>query len=679
MRKYPECPECEGSGTIECGECGTEHDCENCDSYGYNPLVIDIRAELVMSEAITITDWHGCYEGGWQDAIVPEAFAHPAKFSRSLIVRIIRYGLDQGYWKAGDTIGDCFGGVALGGIIAGYHGLNWIGVELEPRFVELGNKNLAMHGPRWMALEQATSVRLVQGDSRRFAEIVGEVCGVVSSPPYAESLHLNESQEVQVARLAAKGNHAAIAKMSGNSASGNQGYGATSGNIGNLPAGQLDAVVSSPPYAESIKGDHGERETAAESTAKRQTPGGSLGQSQRHGGYGATVGNIGNLKDGAVDAVVTSPPFMDNGVNLGDVGDTPDMRQQIGNGSKPRKEAYGGTAGQIGNLKGGCLDRCAACGKLLTHTQQNNSPGTGGLAAQSAPLSVQPSVPAARTEDGSCRRIGANTSGERTGQNQEPLQSSETAASAETADRPTICTSTTNGTHTIPEARGTTHSATSKRSVERATRRGTRSPESTACTSASSAEAKSGQEGARLSSATETNAANDTSARHSKPIESESGAAFLCAACAASQSHLGTNGTSTAPMSAAVRQSQPASKRTVDPNAETYWSAMKLVYEQVHLSLKPGGVCAIVLKDYISKGRRVPLCDQTCTLLESLGFDVFERCRCWLVKEDRHPGLFDGEDVVKTTERKSFFRRLAEKKGSPRIDWEEVIWCRRPI
>lgn len=24
----------------------------------------------------TITDWHGCYEGGWKDAIVPEAFAH---------------------------------------------------------------------------------------------------------------------------------------------------------------------------------------------------------------------------------------------------------------------------------------------------------------------------------------------------------------------------------------------------------------------------------------------------------------------------------------------------------------------------------------------------------------------------------------------------------------------------
>jgi hypothetical protein len=71
----------------------------------------------------------------------------------------------------------------------------------------------------------------------------------------------------------------------------------------------------------------------------------------------------------------------------------------------------------------------------------------------------------------------------------------------------------------------------------------------------------------------------------------------------------------------------------------------------------------------------VPLCDDTCRLLEHLGFTVFERSRCWLVKEHKQPGLF-GVECVEWTERKSFFRRLAEKKGSPRIDWEEVIWAR---
>jgi hypothetical protein len=34
----------------------------------------------------------------------------------------------------------------------------------------------------------------------------------------------------------------------------------------------------------------------------------------------------------------------------------------------------------------------------------------------------------------------------------------------------------------------------------------------------------------------------------------------------------------------------------------------------------------------------------------------------------------EGDHVENKTESKSFFRRLAEKKGSPKIDWE-TIWC----
>jgi hypothetical protein len=109
---------------------------------------------------------------------------------------------------------------------------------------------------------------------------------------------------------------------------------------------------------------------------------------------------------------------------------------------------------------------------------------------------------------------------------------------------------------------------------------------------------------------------------------------------------------------------------------ESYWQAMQIVYDQCRLVLKPGGVLCVVVKDYIKDGKRVPLCDQTLALLEHVGFIPVERIRAMLVKEDRHPGLF-GDDVVERKERKSFFRRLAEKKGSPRIDWEEVLVARK--
>lgn len=79
-------------------------------------------------------NWHGLYNESWQGEIVPEAFAHPAKFSRALIRQIYRYLLEEGHIKPGDHIVDPFGGVALGALDAMRNGLHWYGKELEPRF-----------------------------------------------------------------------------------------------------------------------------------------------------------------------------------------------------------------------------------------------------------------------------------------------------------------------------------------------------------------------------------------------------------------------------------------------------------------------------------------------------------------------------------------------------------------
>ena len=319
-------------------------------------------------------DWFGCYDGGWKGLIVPEAFAHPAKFSYRLIQRIYAHGLKEGYWKVGDTIGDPFGGVGLGGICAAYAGLRWKGVELEKRFWSLAHRNFALHDKKWLAIGDPLPT-MMNGDSRNFASLVG--CdGIVTSPPYAEGLGHGGEPTI----------------TGGRNVEGQQeGYGTTTGQIGSLPAGKLDAVVTSPPW-ETVTSGHDEEFDKV-----------------RSGG--------------------------------------------------PVAKEYGESAGQIGNDTG-----------------------------------------------------------------------------------------------------------------------------------------------------------------------------------------------------------------------ETYWQAVKTVYEQCRLAMKPGGIIAMVVKDYVKAGKRVPLCDQTCSLLESLGFDVFERCRAWLVKEETNPGLFG--EVTDKTERKSFFRRLAEKKGSPRIDWEEVIWAR---
>ena len=62
--------------------------------------------------------WGSCYKEQWQGLIVPEAFTHPAKFSRALIRRIYDHCREEGWLPEGSVVIDPFGGVALGALDA---------------------------------------------------------------------------------------------------------------------------------------------------------------------------------------------------------------------------------------------------------------------------------------------------------------------------------------------------------------------------------------------------------------------------------------------------------------------------------------------------------------------------------------------------------------------------------
>ena len=127
--------------------------------------------------------WAGCYSDSWQELIVSEAFCHPAKVSRGLSHRIYRHLLDSGYVRPGDTILDPFAGIGGFCLDAMTYGLRYIGVELEPRFVDLAQQNLDL----WRRRYGFTGGTIVQGDSRQLRQVLGDmpVGCVVASPPYA--------------------------------------------------------------------------------------------------------------------------------------------------------------------------------------------------------------------------------------------------------------------------------------------------------------------------------------------------------------------------------------------------------------------------------------------------------------------------------------------------------------
>lgn len=107
---------------------------------------------------------------------------------------------------------------------------------------------------------------------------------------------------------------------------------------------------------------------------------------------------------------------------------------------------------------------------------------------------------------------------------------------------------------------------------------------------------------------------------------------------------------------------------------EDFWSSARQVVEQTYVVLAPGAHAIWVVKGFIRKGIYVDFPDQWRQLCEAVGFQTLHFHRCWLVEEhgEQHT-LIGGVDRIQT-QRKSFFRRLHEKKNpDAAIDFEVTL------
>src|SRR3990167_5288228 len=112
--------------------------------------------------------WKNCYSGTF-DLISPESYAHPAKMSPQLCFRIIEHLQEENLLHEGDTILDPMNGIATTGIVAGALGYRYIGIELEPKFVELSLKNKEYAERK---LHHPLDWTIIQGDSRKLSELL---------------------------------------------------------------------------------------------------------------------------------------------------------------------------------------------------------------------------------------------------------------------------------------------------------------------------------------------------------------------------------------------------------------------------------------------------------------------------------------------------------------------------
>lgn len=225
-----------------------------------------------------------------------ESMQHPAKMDIALTRRLIKEFVPKGA-----TLLDPMAGVGTTGVEGILLGRNVILIDIEKKFSELAQKNIANVRKRIKqnvfkpALGKAT---IITGDSRDLPALLKQTLqnadSVITSPPYGHDsvVHKGRSGETPCAKK--KFGYADY-------------YSDSPNNIGNLKHanGEVDAVITSPPFGEANRGG---------GIAKRGYQGKHGKDEKLHQRHDRPLSedpkNISNVPfEKNIDAVLTSPPF----------------------------------------------------------------------------------------------------------------------------------------------------------------------------------------------------------------------------------------------------------------------------------------------------------------------------------------------------------------------------------
>jgi hypothetical protein len=606
--------------------------------------------------------WIGCYPSNWKGKIIPESIVHPAKYSSKLIRRIYEHMIEEGWIHPGDLIVDPFGGVALGALDAMRLGLRWRGCELEPRFADLGNQNIGLWNSRYSRMPHwCTDATLFQGDSRNLLAVLdrsvsGDAEGSVGSPPYADGSQHTGGDDTHPELMEGGVYH----------------------GVG------LDGAVSSPPYTESavIGGEQG-------NNAKRYR----LNEGDT---YGATPNQLGAMKATdkgfQISLVRPSCPVVELGQQeegdddiqkqetseLGDIeGTLREPKNDTGSDRKASRSLNAVDTSLDGSLSNrgaivhreGQLDvqgREAVRGIRLSKNKKgslrgvrstpeslHSSQGLGSLQQQSRESSSpMPKLPLESTQE---NVLGLSKGGKETIQEQR-TKSLAQAMKAEGFD----------GAITSPpfqQAKGGTPEPKPGGAIDEALLK----------------RHSAGNSGARGYGETEGQLANmgdgDFDASVSSPPFGGSELQDNRKTINDTIKGIGTK-SNHAPRPKTSQYFTVAYASDVNignDSGDDFWMAARQIVEQVYIALRPGAHACWVVKGFVKNKQLVDFPGQWRQLCEAVGFESVHEHHAMLVHHRGTSNTLEGGTVEHITESKSFFRRLAEKKGSPRIDYETVL------
>ena len=233
---------------------------------------------------------------GYEQFFHPDAVTHPAKANLNMLRWII-----ERFTKEGEVVLDPMAGTGSTGVMAAHLNRRAVCIDLEQKFVDMTNKNNERfrEACKFWNVERPEIVAM-QGDSRQLSEVLSKVDSIIFSPPYSES------HQVADPKFYAKALHDLEGRNIKQEKAGTRELSENPENISNLPHGKIDTIVTSPPYAETISKAGGE----TSKYLKPEKDGCKVGESSSlMRKYSETPQNVANLPKGEIDAIVTSPPY----------------------------------------------------------------------------------------------------------------------------------------------------------------------------------------------------------------------------------------------------------------------------------------------------------------------------------------------------------------------------------
>lgn len=511
----------------------------------------------------------------------------------------------------------------------------------------------------------------------------------LSSPPYSTSVVKMRSGSVDAARLEAKGLNPKRNGM-GREGTAMEEYGRTEGQLARLPEGNLDVAVSSPPYINSVNArDHGIDWSKAQDDGRKRGEDTKHGQTLRNQpAYteNPDPANLGAMGPGDFDLALSSPPYGQRTVHgQADVDLTKNPNDRTGKGSQihtllgnlPAGEAaldlaiasppYVGSQNAEDNpanmtadkaKRGGALRAKQDYAPLEAPGQMTNLPAGDVDAVISSPPYPQP-----HSSGGGINKTGYGDGSDKVGDRSYQGRGGD----RDTDNLEVLANEGFDAAIASPPYAGI------------------RQDGAGIAKEGSGMKPYSDDPGdAWFTTRNQTNVGNlrddkkgfDQSIT-SPPYEASNGHPSLGSV---NNDNWGNEGTDITGRRGKTGAYSDETTSLGNQRGETFWSASRVILEELFKVLKPGGHAVFVVKSFVRGGKIVDFPGQWSQLCQAVGFEFLHDHHALLTEEHGSQHTLAGEVETKTVARKSFFRRLYESKHPGlEIEWENVQCFIKPV